>query len=463
MKTRNRNGRNGGRSKGGSNAPALVFGGIAAVVACAIGYVLATRPEAEPPREAKAEAAAPKGWKLVWSDEFDRPGRPDPAKWGYEEGWVRNGELQYYTKDRPENSRVEGGHLVIEARKERFKNPRYRGGNDREYSDYTAASVTTRYKASWTYGKIEVRAKVPTGRGTWPAIWMLGTNIDQVGWPTCGEIDILENVGYDPDGIYANVHTRGYSHMNGKGRGSRTTVPRPYEDFHTYAVEWTKELMTFTVDGRTYFAVENDGTGVDSWPFDKPQYLILNFAVGGSWGSVKGVDETIWPQKYLIDYVRVYEGEGGLALREADRAAKTAAGLNYKYYEGTWQLLPDFASLKPVAVGNTDTFSLDARKHDDRFGFAFDGYLQIEKDGAYLFYTESDDGSALYIGDEAVVMNDGGHAMRESVGRIGLKRGRHRVRVVYFEGTGGQGLVVRYKGPGIPKQEIPASVLFRAK
>ncbi|MCP5521498.1 MAG: glycoside hydrolase family 16 protein [Verrucomicrobiales bacterium] len=257
------------------------------------------------------------GWKLVWADEFSEDGAPNPARWGYEHGFVRNQELQYYTEAKPENARVEDGMLVIESHQAHLPNPGFRADASprrwqqrREFAEYTSASLTTRGTASWTYGRIEVRAKVPAGRGTWPAIWMLGTNIGEVGWPACGEIDILEHVGHEPGVAFANVHTRGHNHMRGNGRGSRLELPTATTEFHVYAVEWTHEKMDFLVDGQKFFSLKNDGTGVDSWPFDAPQYLILNLAIGGSWGGAKGVDATAFPQRFLIDYVRVYQQEG---------------------------------------------------------------------------------------------------------------------------------------------------------
>jgi beta-glucanase (GH16 family) len=256
-------------------------------------------------------------WKLVWSDEFDKDGLPDLAKWSYEEGFVRNRELQYYTTNRTENARVEGGFLLIEARKEKFPNARFRADaperrwqQHREHADYTSASLTTRGRASWTYGRIEARAKVPSGRGTWPAFWTLGTNMREVGWPACGEIDILEYVGHEPGVVHANVHTRGFNHNRGNGRGARLKVPDAEKEFHVFAVEWTPEKLEFFVDDRKYFTLKNDGTGVDSWPFDAPQYLILNLAIGGEWGAQKGVDDAIFPQRYIVDYVRVYQRAG---------------------------------------------------------------------------------------------------------------------------------------------------------
>jgi beta-glucanase (GH16 family) len=249
------------------------------------------------PRTAAGARAERPGWELVWGDEFEKTGLPDPQKWEHEVGLIRNGEKQYYTKDRRENARVENGSLVIEARKEPFQN-----------AGYTSASLTS--KASWTYGRIEVRAKIPTGRGAWPAIWTLGKNIRTVGWPACGEIDIMENVGFDPDRIHANIHTAAYNHVKKTNKGNNLVIEKPYADFHVYAVEWTPERIDFFLDDRKYFSFAKEPGGDDVWPYDKPQYLILNFAVGGSWGGQKGIDDTIFPQKYLIDYVRVYRKSG---------------------------------------------------------------------------------------------------------------------------------------------------------
>jgi beta-glucanase (GH16 family) len=135
----------------------------------------------------------------------------------------------------------------------------------------------------------------------------LGTNISAVGWPACGEIDIMEHVGHEPDAVHANVHTRGYNHNRGNGRGKRLALPAAEQDFHVYAVEWSPEKLVFLVDDKPFFTLENDGTGVDSWPFDAPQYLILNLAIGGTWGGAQGVDADVFPQRYVIDYVRVYQ------------------------------------------------------------------------------------------------------------------------------------------------------------
>jgi beta-glucanase (GH16 family) len=265
---------------------------------------------AVPASAAPATVSAPGSkWELVWSDEFDHDGLPDPAKWNYEEGFIRNQEKQYYTKERKENARVENGVLVIEGRKEQFKNPKYRAGSSNsrsadEFAQYTAASLITSRKASWLYGRLEVRAKLPQGQGVWPAIWMLGDNHTTVGWPSCGEIDIMEFVGHDPNHVHATVH---YS-LDGKHKsnGSKLETPAPSNDFHVYAMEWNKDRMDFFFDDQKYHTFElnaADENGQNS--FRKPQFLMINLALGGAWGGK--IDDAIMPQKFLIDYVRVYK------------------------------------------------------------------------------------------------------------------------------------------------------------
>ncbi|HEY0868013.1 MAG TPA: glycoside hydrolase family 16 protein, partial [Fimbriimonas sp.] len=223
---------------------------------------------------------------------------PDPRFWEHEVGYLRNKEAQYYTRDRRENARIENGRLVIEARKDNW-----------EDKPITSASITTRGKKEFLYGRIEARAKVPTGRGTWPAVWTLGTNIREVGWPKCGEIDILENVGFDPSRVHANVHVDAYNHMKGTGKGASTIADKPWKDFHTYAVEWYPDRMEFFFDSLRYFVYRKERDGDDVWPFDKPQYLILNLAIGGAWGGQQGIDESLFPHRFEIDYVRYYKSK----------------------------------------------------------------------------------------------------------------------------------------------------------
>ncbi len=240
--------------------------------------------------------AEKKGWDLVWSEEFDYKGSPAAETWGYETGYIRNHELQYYT-DMLENVRVEDGLCIITARLE---------GED----SITSASINTLGKYDFLYGRIEVRAKIPSALGTWPAIWMLGTNRSELGWPACGEIDIMEHVGYDPDQIHANIHTRAYNHSIGTNKGNQIEVADPWSDFHIYAVEWFEDHMDFFMDDSLYFSFENDmALNNDTWPFDKPHYLLLNLAYGGTWGGNEGVDTSLLPVQYKIDYVRHYRAK----------------------------------------------------------------------------------------------------------------------------------------------------------
>ncbi len=244
------------------------------------------------------------GWKLVWADEFDKPGLPDAKKWTYETGFVRNKELQYYTQARSENARVENGNLVIEARKEEFKGP---NGKD---AHYTAASLTTQGLLETLYGRVEVRAKLPRGRGMWPAIWMLGANHGKpgFGWPKCGEIDIMEFVGHEPEKVHATVHWFGYEKGKHASFGGNLPGQKPSDDLHVYAVEWFADRMDFYYDETKYFTYPIEKAGKDEKnPFNKPHYLLINLAIGGGWGGQKGIDDSVFPQQYVIDYVRIYQ------------------------------------------------------------------------------------------------------------------------------------------------------------
>ena len=239
-------------------------------------------------------------WQLVWSDEFNYQGLPDPTKWSYEEGFVRNHENQYYTTGRLENARVEHGVLVIEGRKDHFTPP------DHSPVEYTSASLITQNKESWQYGRIEVRAKLPHGRGTWPAIWTLGTNVTQVSWPASGEIDIMEFLGRETNDIHGTVHFA----VNGQHQydSSIMQTAKPYKKFHVYAIEWTPDRIDLFFDHTKYhtFLIDKAGVGPEN-PFRKPQYLLLNLALGGDWGEA--IDDGMLPQKFLIDYVRVYKAK----------------------------------------------------------------------------------------------------------------------------------------------------------
>jgi beta-glucanase (GH16 family) len=238
--------------------------------------------------------------KLVWSDEFNGKGLPDNRNWTYEDGYKRNHELQFYTRNRVANAHQDGGNLVITARNDSMK---YGG----KTLPVTSAALVTKGLHEWTYGRIEVRAKIPSSLGTWPAIWMLGANIDAVDWPLSGEIDIMEHVGYMPDTLHFNVHTKKYNHAAGSGKGTRIYFPSPDKGFHIYAIEWYPERIDWYFDGNKVFTYENEKTGEDAWPFDKPQYLLLNLAFGGDWGGRRGIDLKSLPQSMLVDYVRVYQ------------------------------------------------------------------------------------------------------------------------------------------------------------
>jgi beta-glucanase (GH16 family) len=232
--------------------------------------------------------------KLVWQDEFDNPGLPDASKWKYDTGFIRNHELQYYTYQRKENAQVNNGLLDIVARNDSFQM------NGQVYP-VTSVDLTTQGIKDWTYGRIEVRAKIPSSLGTWPAIWTLGSNISKRGWPYCGEIDIMEHVGFMPDTLHFNEHAKK------SNQGTRIYYPSPEKDFHIYAIEWNAERIDWFFDGNKVFTFRNDHTGNASWPFDKPQFIILNLAFGGDWGGTKGVSLDSLPQHFYIDYVRVYQ------------------------------------------------------------------------------------------------------------------------------------------------------------
>lgn len=235
--------------------------------------------------------------KLVWSDEFNYQGLPDPLKWGYDtggRGWG-NHELQNYTFKETKNARVENGNLIIEARKEQS------GRNE-----YSSARLLTKGKADWTYGRIDVRAKLPKGVGTWPAIWMLGSNTP-LKWPDDGEIDIMEHVGYNHGVIHASIHCKKYYHRIGTQKTATIAVPDCSEEFHVYSLDWDAEKITMLIDNKPYFSFANEHSDRTGWPFDTPAYLLLNVAVGGDWGGQKGVDASVYPQRMEIDYVRVYQ------------------------------------------------------------------------------------------------------------------------------------------------------------
>ena len=236
------------------------------------------------------------GKTLVWSDEFNGNGLPDSTKWNYDVGGdgYGNNEAQFYTKNRLENARQENGNLVIEARKENWKN-----------SKYTSARLLTRGKHSWKYGTFEIRAQLPKGRGTWPAIWMMSENMKN--WPEDGELDIMEHVGYNQGFIHATAHTKKYNHIINTQKTDTLFVKDASEKFHVYRMDWSPGKIDVYVDDEKYYTYINTEKNYDAWPFDQPFFMILNLAIGGNWGGQKGIDDQIFPQKFYIDYVRIYK------------------------------------------------------------------------------------------------------------------------------------------------------------
>jgi beta-glucanase (GH16 family) len=234
------------------------------------------------------------GWNLIWHDEFDGK-KINPDNWTYDlGGWGwGNGEGQYYTS-REENARLENGLMVIEARQEKYEN-----------SYYTSARLKTQGLQEFQYGRIEARIKVPEGKGFWPAFWMLGGSFNGSNWPDCGEIDIMEFVGREPDLIIGTLHGPGYSGALGLSKWNRQEF-NIADEFHTYVLEWEENEIRWYFDGNHYSTIYRDDVGNREWVFDQPFFIILNLAVGGTLGGMVGVD-TEFPAQYFVDYVRVYQ------------------------------------------------------------------------------------------------------------------------------------------------------------
>ncbi len=234
-----------------------------------------------------------------WSDEFDVNGLPNNKIWGYDVGgggWGNN-ELQNYTANDADNARVENGKLIVTAIKE--------VSGTRQYS---SARLITKGKKDMKFGRLEIKAKIPAGRGSWPALWMLAsqTTYGTVFWPDQGEIDIMEHVGYDPAVVHASVHTNIFNHILGTQKTAKTTVPTFNSAFHVYRMDWTPDEIRAFIDDKEFFVFKRQGVLWQEWPFNQPQHLLVNIAVGGNWGGVKGIDDTIFPISMELDYVRYY-------------------------------------------------------------------------------------------------------------------------------------------------------------
>lgn len=243
------------------------------------------------------------GWKLIWSDEFDGFGWPDPNKWTFDEfrPFTFNSELQGYLT-RQKNGRIEGGRLILEARHDPDQNE--------EGYKYSSARINSDRKFAFTYGRVEFRAKLPRGLGTWPALWLMPANSMGHGktWPDSGEIDVMEAVGHEVGKSFSTVHTAAFNWVLGTQRQGILEVPGMYDEWHVYALEWYPDHLTCFVDDKPALTVKkNDGDDWKAWPFDLPFYIIMNVAVGGSWGGQKGVDDDAFPARIEVDYVRVYQ------------------------------------------------------------------------------------------------------------------------------------------------------------
>ncbi len=245
-------------------------------------------------------------WQPVWCDEFDEDGLPNPDLWGYDVGTGIGGwgnlEQQFYTRERLDNVFIEDGILHIQANKE-----------DYQGSQYTSARLTTKYRGDWLYGRVQVKAKMPSGTGLWPAIWMLPTDVVYGTWPASGEIDIMEYVGYDPGIIHGTIHTGAYNHGMNTDIGFSRSLPTVEDEFHLYEMIWEPGKIDLFVDGDRFAQFRyNPDLNVniansDAWPFDQRFHLLLNVAVGGTWGGQRGIDDSIFPQAMEVEYVRVYQ------------------------------------------------------------------------------------------------------------------------------------------------------------
>lgn len=234
--------------------------------------------------------------KLVFSDEFNLDGAPHSDSWTYDtgsHGWG-NHELENYTNAAPVNVFIKDGMLHIVAQKD-----------DRQPKGYS--SVRMVQQKGYLYGRLEIRAKLPAGRGLWPALWLLPDHNSYGGWPASGEIDLMENVGYNPDSVFFTVHTEKYNHVKHTQKSKGTQVKSLYSDFHLYALEWTPDSICFYMDDQKQFCFANEHQGYKSWPYDKPFHLLMNIAVGGDWGGKEGIDNNAFPATMLVDYVRIYQ------------------------------------------------------------------------------------------------------------------------------------------------------------
>ena len=347
---------------------------IVALLACLFTAILSSVSQVGP----TAFASNPAVWSLVWSDEFDGPSGSavDSSKWSFDiggNGWGNN-ELETYT-DRTVNAHVEGGLLVIKALKETFT------GTDGITRNYTSARLLTKNKFTQAYGRFEARIKIPYGQGLWPAFWMLGDNIGTVGWPTCGEIDIMENIGKEPSIVHGTFHGPGYSGAQGISAAYGLPNGQKFsDDFHTFAVEWEPNVMRFYVDGLLYKTRTPADLPVGkTWVFDHPFFIILNVAVGGGFPGNPDAT-TVFPQQMLVDYVRVYQRltPSNAPVLFTDEGANRALALDSVTFRRD-----------PFSVRNDLNFSLD---HTTRL-MLLSANLDVQPgDGPSIVTAQADDG-----------------------------------------------------------------------
>lgn len=280
-----------------------------AISALLVGFAaLCASPSASSQVPAQPEPHhAPAGYDLVWADEFDEDGLPDPSRWRYDtarnaQGWY-NQERQYYAANRAKNARIVAGNLIIEAHQERLDKSAFPDWGGQKY---TSARLITQGLASWTYGFVEVRAKLACGVGTWPAIWML-PNDPAVIWPEGGEIDIMEHVGFDPGIVHQSIHTKAFNFTNNTQKTTQFPVKDACTSMHRYQMLWTPEFVLTGLDDAPKFMFRKTVKDVARWPFDKPLFLVLNIAIGGNWGGQKGINNSDLPAQMEIDYVRIYQ------------------------------------------------------------------------------------------------------------------------------------------------------------
>jgi beta-glucanase (GH16 family) len=299
---------------------------------------------------AQAQVKEVPAWQLVWSDEFEQPdgAAPNLSSWTYDlggNGWG-NQELQTYTARR-ENSYIADGHLVIEAREERHR------GTDGITRDYTSARLKTQGRRTWTYGRVEARMQLTEGQGIWPAFWMLGANFPAVGWPDCGEIDIMEQLGHERNTVYGGLHGPDYSGGDNVGGEISLRAGPPLSwSFHLYAVEWEPERIRWSVDNNVFLEVTPDDLPRPAdWVFDHSFFIIMNVAVGGLWPGAPD-DSTSFPQRLQVDYVRVYrrlaQPPPVLSITERQGAVETSWPQSFPHarlqraddIEGPWLEVP---------------------------------------------------------------------------------------------------------------------------